>query len=341
MNMQEKNWKISLIVLILCLGIIIFAKLTPYISSFLGAFAIYVLVRNQANNLVNKKKIRRSVAAIIILVEVVLCFIIPVSAIVWLFVDKLQMVNLDPQQLINEIQLLVTTIQDKTGYDLLSSDNIAAVTGKATMYLQKIIDGISSFFINAVFMIFILYFLLIGGTRLETYIASLLPFENSNKKEILNEIKTMTKANAIGIPLLAMIQGVVAFIGYLVSGAPFPLVLGILTCFSTILPLVGTTIVWLPAAVYLAITGNWPAAIGLAIYGAVIISGVDNLARFLLQKSIADTHPLVTIFGVIIGLSLFGFWGVIFGPLLLSMFLLCIDIYKREYVDMDNKKPER
>lgn len=96
--------------------------------------------------------------------------------------------------------------------------------------------------------------------------------------------------------------------------------------------MVGTGLVWGPLVIYLCATGNWVNGIGLLCYGALVISQVDNLIRFVLQKKMADTHPLITVFGVIIGLPLFGFMGVIFGPLLLSMFILCLDIFKKEYL---------
>lgn len=102
---------------------------------------------------------------------------------------------------------------------------------------------------------------------------------------------------------------------------PWALFWGVVTCVATIVPLLGTALVWLPLAAYLGLIGHWGAAVGLLAYGVVVITQVDNLARFVLQKRMADTHPLVTIFGVIIGLSLFGFMGVIFGPVLLSIFI--------------------
>ena len=83
----------------------------------------------------------------------------------------------------------------------------------------------------------------------------------------------------------------------------------------------------------MVVTGDWFNAIGLAAYGSIIVSQLDNLIRFILQKRMADIHPLITIFGVVIGLSLFGFMGVIFGPLLLSLFFLFVEMFKREYLD--------
>lgn len=330
---MEQKWKLSLLAVIIIMGVFIFFNITSYLSGFLGAFTIYIMVRGQMRNLVEKRKMKKSIAATLILCEVLLIFIIPVSVIVWLLASKIQEINLDPQFIISQAQSLITSIYDKTGYNLLEPENLGKMTSKATILLQFAVDGISSFFINAMVMIFIVYFLLIGGKSMEDYCSDLLPFRQDIKKSILGETKTLIISNTIGIPLVAIVQGSVAYVGFWLFGLPNPLLLGILTSFATILPVVGATAVWLPAAVYLAIIGDWGNAIGIAIYGGVGISGSDNLVRFILQKKMANTHPLITIFGVIIGLSIFGFWGVIFGPLLLSMFFLCLDIYKREYID--------
>lgn len=176
---------------------------------------------------------------------------------------------------------------------------------------------------------------------MEAYVNDILPFNEANTQEVIHEINMIVRSNAIGIPLLAIIQGGVAMIGYLIFGAPNVLVLGFLTCFATIIPMVGTALIWFPVAAYLAVTGSWFNAIGLAAYGGIVISQSDNLIRFILQKKMADTHPLITIFGVVIGLPLFGFMGVIFGPLLLSLFFLFVDMFKKEYLDLRNNLPAR
>ena len=193
--------------------------------------------------------------------------------------------------------------------------------------------SISSFAVNVVVLIFILYFMLIGGRKMENYLYTLFPFSDQNKDEVLNEINMIVKSNAIGIPLLAVIQGIVAVIGYFIFQTPDPLLFGFLTCIATIIPIVGTALVWVPLAAYMALNGDWVHALGLAIYALLVMTNVDNLIRFILQKKLADIHPLITVFGVVIGLSLFGFMGIIFGPLLLSLFLLCIDIFKKSYLD--------
>lgn len=332
-NIKAQYWKYSLIILILFIAVVLFRELAPFMSGVLGASTIYVMVRGQMRYLTQKKNLGRALSAILIVIEAILCFLIPISVAVWLLVGELNNINLDPSSYISGIQHFNELIQQKTGYNVLSSENLISAASYLPKIGQILLDSVSSFMINSLVLVFVLYFMLIGGERMEKYLFSLLPFDDDNKKSVIHSVKMMVTSNAIGIPLLAIIQGVVATIGYIIFDAPSPILFGFLTCFATIIPLIGTSLIWFPLAVYLALTGDWFNAIGLAIYALIVISNSDNLIRFILQKKMADTHPLITVFGVIIGLTLFGFWGVIFGPLLLSVFILCIDIFKREYLD--------
>ena len=153
------------------------------------------------------------------------------------------------------------------------------------------------------------------------------------------ETRLIIQANAIGIPLLAIIQGFFAYMGYLLFGVESAILYAILTAFSTIIPIVGTTIVWAPIGIGLLLNADYVNGIGLLAYGFFIIGGVDNVARFLLQKKLADIHPLITVFGVLIGLPMFGFWGVIFGPLILSLLILFFNMYRHEYVPGSRAEP--
>ena len=234
-------------------------------------------------------------------------------------------------------QIAAELIREKVGYDLLSKGNIDTILAALPKVGQLLMGSISSFAINVVVLLFVLYFMLIGGRDMEEYVSEILPFNKRNKKNILHEFNMIVKSNAIGIPLLAVIQGAVAMLGYFIFGAPSPVLWGFLSCFATIIPIVGTALIWVPLALYMGMTGHWGMAIGLAAYALVVISNVDNLVRFMLQKKMADTHPLITIFGVVIGLSLFGFMGVIFGPLLLSIFVFCVNIFKVEYLEGEGR----
>ncbi|MCD7850675.1 MAG: AI-2E family transporter [Parabacteroides sp.] len=333
MSLKEQYWRVSLIAIILVLGVILFVEFIPFLGGILGASTIYILVRKQMLYLTEKKHLNRSFVAFLLLLEVVLCFLIPLSLAVWLFVSKLQNFNLDPTQLVKSIEHVASLIEQRTGYDVLDTSNLMSAVSILPKIGQTLMGSISGFAINVAVLVLILYFMLIGGAKMEKYVYSILPFSDENKKNVLSEINMIVTSNAIGIPLLAIIQGVIALIGYWIFNVPIPFLFGFLTCFATIIPVVGTALVWFPLALYMALTGDWVNALGLTAYALIVVTNVDNLIRFLLQKKMADTHPLITIFGVIIGLSLFGFMGVIFGPILISIFILCFNIFKEKYLD--------
>ena len=283
--------------------------------------------------LTESKKMKRGPAALLVLVESILCFLVPISLVVWMIVNKLQHINLDPQAIVQPIRHVSALIEQKTGYNFFDSENLTPLLSYLPKLGQVLMEWIGSFALNLLVLVVVLYFMLTGGPKMEAYFSDILPFSHKNTKDVLHEIKMIVRSNAIGIPLLALIQGFIAWIGYLIFGVPDALLFGVITCVATIIPIVGTAIVWFPLAAYLALDGQWGHAIGLFVYSSVLITQSDNLIRFMLQKKMADIHPLITIFGVVIGLSLFGFMGIIFGPLLLSMFVLCVSIFKREYLD--------
>lgn len=333
MSTKEQYWKYSLIVIILFMGVIIFRQITPFLGGLLGALTIYILVRGQMNHLVEKRKLKRSISALLITAETIFVFLIPLGLTVWMVANKLQDINLDPQTYIAPIQQVAEFIKEKTGYDVLGKDTLSFIMSILPRIGQIIMESISSLAINLFVMIFVLYFMLIGGKKMEAYVNDILPFNETNTQEVIHEINMIVRSNAIGIPLLAVIQGGVAMLGYWIFDAPNILFSGFLTGFASIIPMAGTALVWIPIAIYMALIGNWFQAIGLVIFGSLVISQLDNLIRFVIQKKMADIHPLITVFGVVIGLSLFGFMGGIFGPLLLSLFFLFVNMFKKGYLD--------
>ena len=335
---KELYWRYSLFVLILGLGVTIFIELTPFLGGVLGAMTIYVLLRRQMHYLTACRKWRRSLAASLLLGEAVLCFLVPISLIVWMVVNQVQDIALAPESVVEPLKHIAALIHDKTGYNLWQEKNITSLVGVIPHLGQWVLGSIMDFGINIIVLMFVLYFMLIGGYRMEDYFRDLLPFNHSTSRSVMREVHMIVRSNAIGIPLLAIIQGIVAYISYVIFGVPSALFWGVLTCFATIIPIVGTALIWVPLSVYLALSGGWGNAIGLTLYGTIVITHVDNVVRFMMQKKMADTHPLVTIFGVIIGLALFGFMGVIFGPLMLAIFIFCVDIFKRKYLDGTSDK---
>ncbi len=330
----------SLITLILILMLIIGKHALPYMSGVLGALTIYVLLRGQMKWLVERKHWGRNWAASLLTIEAIFFFLIPLLGIVLMLIDLFS--TFDPESLnvlTTQAQDMIQQVEDRFGIELWSEENLQKLTSFSTTLVKGLLQGMSSFFLNAFIILFLLYFMLRGYDHFEAAVEELLPFTEDNKKTVTNETVSIVKSNAIGIPVLAIVQGVFAYIGYLIFGVNNALLFAVLTTFTTIIPVLGTMIVWIPLAVFMGINGDWLNAILLALYGFIVIGGVDNVARLLLQKQMANIHPLITIFGVFIGLSLFGFWGVIFGPLILSLIVLFINLYRHDYVPGSKAKP--
>jgi predicted PurR-regulated permease PerM len=141
----------------------------------------------------------------------------------------------------------------------------------------------------------------------------------------------MVISNGVGIPLLALVQGLFCTLGYWIFGINDFIFWGVVSAFMSMIPVIGTTIVWLGLCIFLFASGDTGYAIGLLIYGVAIVANVDNVFRMIWQRKMADVHPLITVLGVFVGISLFGFVGIIFGPLLISLFILLLKIYRDEF----------
>ena len=163
--------------------------------------------------------------------------------------------------------------------------------------------------------------------------ANIIPLKNDNINLIAEDTKMMVKANALGIPLICLIQGLFAAFGYWLFGVSDWGLWAFFTGLFAFFPLVGTMIVWVPLVLYLFAIGDAMPATWLTFYSFIITGNVDYVARITLLKKMGDVHPLITVIGVIAGLNLFGFMGLVFGPLLVSYFIILVKIYISEFSD--------
>ena len=332
-SVREQYWRYSLFMIIFGLGAVICIELSPYIGGLLGAMTIYVLLRGQMRCLTLRRGWRRATAAILLLAEAVVCFLIPLTLVAWLLVSRVQDLTLDQRSLVGAVRRVAEGIRASTGYDLLHGVNVSSVVEAVSRMGQAFLQGVFGFGVNIVILLFVLYFMLVGGARMEAYFKSLLPFDAAVTRNVMHEIYMIVHSNAVSIPLIAIVQGGIAYAGYLLCGVHSAMFWGVVTCFATVIPVVGTALVWVPLAALMALEHDWGAAAGLLAYGVLVVTQADNVLRLILQRKMANTHPIVTLFGVLVGLPLFGFMGVIFGPLILAMFIFFVHLFKRKYID--------
>jgi predicted PurR-regulated permease PerM len=236
-----------------------------------------------------------------------------------------------PANIMSSLKSFDAYIQDRFGVELISDKSIADLQSYATSGLSVILSQGLYFFSTIIMSYFFLYFMMINTGKMEAAIIFYLPFRKDKLLLFGNELVAQTFSNSVGIPLIAVAQGICGYISFLIAGVPEPGFWGIIAGFSSVIPVVGTGIVWVPTSIYLFATGNNWQGVFVIVWGLLIMGSADNVIRFLLAKRMADVHPIVTVLGVIMGLKYFGFAGLVFGPILISFFILLLKIYYVEY----------
>ena len=257
---------------------------------------------------------------------------LPVGLLANMLTSKISYAISHSAELIEALKKLVKTLEQRFNIVIASDANINKLGQAITSSLPRILGATFNTLTTIFFMYFILYFMLVNGRKMEVTVYEYIPLRDENVDRLGKETKKMVLSNAIGIPVIALAQGLIALIGYLVLGIKEPFFWFGVTCIAAMIPVVGAALAYVPVAIILFANGqNWQGIVML-IFGFGVIGTADNVLRFTLLRKLGDVHPLTTVFGVIIGLNLFGFIGLIFGPLLISLFILLLKIYSSEFV---------
>ncbi len=326
------NWRSYFpLFLIVIFSVFLLFELNQFLNAFLGAIIMYVLLRPLMEKLVKQKKWKYPLAALALMLGSFLIIMLPILGFSYLFVSKMSTVFNGSSLFIQVMHTFDEKFTALFGRELFSDENLKAIQEKGTVFITRFLGETLGIIADIGIMYFILYYMLINTGKLEEAINHYIPLEKNDLLLLGDELKAQTYSNVIGAPLLALTQGILAWIGYLIFGIEDAFFWGMMTGFFSFIPFVGSALVWIPAAIYQFTFGAAWQGIGIILLGVLVIGTIDNVFRFVFQKQFADVHPLITVFGVIIGLQLFGISGVIFGPLLLSWFVLLIRIYRKDF----------
>ncbi|MFC7347600.1 AI-2E family transporter [Chryseobacterium zhengzhouense] len=325
--------QIFLLVIILILAGLICFNLAMFIPSVLGAITIYVVCRKYNLYLQEERKWKPWASALVLMLASLIVIILPVYLIVDLLIEKLGNAQVYMEKFNVFVKKIHDFIEKEVGINILSAENMTKVKDSAGRFSTKALSGTFNTLTVIMSMYFILYFMFERPRLFERILASAAPLKRSNVSLIGEKMRKLIMANAIGLPVVALGQGIIALIGYFIFGAPSPVLLFALTAAASMIPVVGAAIVYVPICIFMIAEGQTGPGIGLAIYCLVVVGLTDNVLRFTLLKKLEDIHPLNTVFGIIMGMNIFGFMGLIFGPILVSLTLLLIQVYRNEFSD--------
>lgn len=321
------------LVSILIIIFLLLYTMRHFVDAFLGAIIMYVLFRPMMRRLTEKRHWKKPLAALLIMGISFVAVLIPILIMSFMIIPKMTIFFKEGSVTMKVLNAADEQVKNLTGYEFLTPATIEELRAEAGSFITGFLGETAIIITDIGLLYFLLFYLLINVNRIESLFERYLPISNDRLANFAKELEMQTYSNSLGAPLLALIQGFFAAFGYWIFGLPEPLFWGIMTGFFSFIPIVGSTLIWFPAAIFQLSSGMiWQGA-AIFIYGFLVISMVDNVFRFIFQKKFADVHPLITIIGVIMGLQIFGVPGIIFGPLLISYLLILLRIFKEEFLD--------
>ena len=242
------------------------------------------------------------------------------------------------RQLMDYIAPLWTTLQKTFG---ISQNEVAQHMGyfiaKASDFLYvnvlSLVRGFGGLILNFVLILFVAFYLFMDGRKMAERMMSLSPLPQHLNVSISSDILRSLRTTMKGTILLATLQGILGGVGFWVAGVPNSPFWGTLMVFSSVVPIVGIALVWVPAVIYLLIVGSTISAVLLGVFCLLVGLSCDNILRPKLLGSERGIHPLLTFFSVLGGLNVYGMVGLFIGPLILAVLLSLMEVYERYFLN--------
>ena len=344
---------IFFLVVVICVALGFLKMISPFLQAIVLAAVIaglfYPLFRKANDRLWQ----RPSFWAGVFTVKVLILFIVPIIFVCGLLVTQ----TMEFQSTVTSViegsvdkvpgllkkyqdQPLVQAVIQRVDIETLDwQSKVAEVAQAASGWLVKIIQSTTQGVAGTAFFIFVMlfsfYYFLIEGPEWLKEIKLLSPLKDDYEDQIIEKFTSVTKASLKSVLVIGATQGTLGGITFALCGVGSPVFWGTIMMVISIIPVIGATIIWLPAAIINIVSGNIGAGIGILVGGFVIMCS-DNIMRPHLIGKDAKLHPLLVLFATVGGLTMFGVYGIIFGPILASICVTIKEIYKIEFADYLN-----
>jgi predicted PurR-regulated permease PerM len=314
--------------LILALGVAIVLALSPFFSGLLGAAVLYVIFVNPYRWL--GRLIKPGFAASVTLVAALLVVALPLSWLISLVIDQAP----DALRSVQGSALFARVGQLRIG-SLQVGAELAKASGTLISWLSAqvftFVGSATSAALNLMIAFFGFYYMLRSGEQMWEVTRGYIPFSARTADALRDRFFGVTEATLLGTALIALLQGGMVGFGFWLVDLPNPLFWGTVTAFASILPVLGSALVWLPAVLVLLGQSRYGAAVVMAVIGGGIASNIDNIVRPLVYKRVSNIHPMVTLVGAFAGVRYFGLLGLLLGPLAIAYLFELLRFYREEY----------
>ncbi|QJD96628.1 AI-2E family transporter [Mucilaginibacter robiniae] len=332
-NYQQRNTII--LVSIIVLGCFLLYALSTIFSSILGAIVLFVIFRPLYLYLTEKRRWNQTLSALLIIFSSLIVIVIPFLLLSFMMIDKIISIRssaLPIQTWVNKIDAMAGTSLNQPH---LAENTMQKLGAYATDLFPSLLGSAANIILTLLVLYFILFFMFVQLREFEAGLLRYAPFSEQHALKFAVALRNSTYSNVLGQGIISLIQGILLANGFWIVGIPDPIFWGVVATFISFLPVVGAPTLSIPAGIYLMLLDHTWKGIGIMIYGLLFIGNLDHVLRLTINKRIANTHPVISIIGVFIGLPLFGILGLVFGPVLLSYFILMIEIYETNRLAAD------
>uniref|UniRef100_I2Q383 Putative permease n=1 Tax=Desulfovibrio sp. U5L TaxID=596152 RepID=I2Q383_9BACT len=350
MNQERKHFYSIFLLLILAVALVMaYIVLRPFVDILIIGVVLAALFKPVQRRLDVLCGRRPTLSALLITGLIFTCLIIPIFSFLGsLLAQGVQSVNA------LQHQLAVTDFNT-----LLSRDALAPYVGWVQEHLPfldvkklafqadlldlsknagqllldsgtKIVGNVFVLTMNFVILIFVLFFLIRDGDAMLAQARYLLPLSTDQENRIFRQLDDVAKSVILGAFVIALAQGLAGGIGLFIVGID-PFFWGVMMGFASLIPVVGTAIIWLPVSIYLMLTGDWQWGLFLVVWGAVVISSIDSVIRPLLMQNRSKMSTFWVFLAIIGGIKFFGALGILYGPLILGFAMVMLTLYAEDY----------
>lgn len=320
---------ITLLVIIFLFNLAVFS---PFIKLFVIS-AIFAVIFYPIYTKINRKLLKnKSLAATSTIFIIIIIVLVPITFFTTQVFLESKDLYTNISSLDNSMTNISNAVNNKIGFIMPEakvdiSSHVSSIFSNLTSSIGSIFSGVLNFITILFLALFILFFFIRDGATFIHKIIKVSPLEDAHDQKILSKLKDTINSIIKGSLVIACLQGILTWFGLLIFGVPSPALWGGLAVFSSLIPGIGTALVIGPAIVYLFYTSTLFNAVGLLIWGTVIVGLVDNFIRPYLVGKDVNIHPLIILISIFGGLLMFGAFGFLFGPLLLSFFSVLIELY--------------
>lgn len=343
--MQLKNYNIYFFFAILIgVTVLTYFILKPFLIPLLIAAILAHLFAFLYRALLKITK-RKWLSSVLTCLVIALIILIPIISISSLVIKEVQGIIMHFSQDASSLKEIVDSIKNSLAsiplFKLLNLerlinentilDAIKSFSQNALVILQSTYQGIAHFMFVIFIMFFSLFYLFIDGEKFVKKIMQLSPIRDSYEQTLIEKFNSITRATIKGTTLIAIIQGFIGSLLFIATGVSSPILLGIMMTVSSVIPAIGSGLVWLPVGIVMILLGHLTSGIIILAVGALVISMVDNIIKPKLVGKDTQMHPLMILFATLGGIALFGISGFIVGPIVMSLFVALWDIYYLEF----------